>query len=960
MHYNAVSFKNLIKDSNFLSERGLSLYHINAQSMRNKGEEIESELVHLNYDFDIMGFSETWFSSQSDVVSLGNYNMESVFRTGKRGGGVSLYIKQNLPYEAWPDYCVVCSDFEAVTVIHNKVVIVLIYRPPDGNTDSLLEFLEKLQHHANSNRWFVISFGDFNIDISKDGPIKLKLMELMLSHGCENIISTPTRITSTSETIIDLCFTNLSPDSALAGVFSSGISDHLPFFALLTMPELQNSPKYMRRDINDPNILRFRSLMFNCNWDDLYREPDPSKAYNLFMSKMVSNYNTAFPYVVVKKHKRARKEWITPALLKRINEKNKLFQHFLKTKEQTDLIEFKNFRNKVNKVLKKAKIDFYAYKFSTVINNSKMVWSSVNKLIGRKQATVPSYIQINDIHFSGKALADKFNLHFLEAGSSSNITQATDLKPAECYIESSSTNSLFLLPVTEEEVATVICSLKNSSPGEDGISAAPIKAVADLIVAPFTYICNRLFLTGIFPCAMKIARVTIIFKGGDKNELQNYRPISILPLFSKVAERLIYKRVFSFIANRNVICEEQCGFQPGRSTQSALLRIKDSLLHNFEKKFYTVGIFLDFRKAFDSIKHDILIRKLQLYGIRGIALDLMKSYLWARKQYVQLHNYKSDLGVIKYGVPQGSILGPLLFILYINDIVNIQFTPNIVMYADDTNAFFSGLDLRDIEITANSWLDKLKSWLTVNQLELNIKKTKFMLFKQKNRPVDYAISLIFNGENIAQVNKIQFLGVCFQSDLSWSHHVDNLRIKISRSIGLIRRLQHLLPGRVKRQLYFSFIYSQIIYCILVWGTCNKTNTESIILLQKRALGLISTSVPTNMSLFYMYNVLPFPECYRMQLAMLIFKKIKDNFQIFSDVYLSRDLTYNLRTVALVGPMCRTNYGVQSINNQIILLCNRIPEIIEYAKEAKNITQFKKRIYNVINRTQVYSVCKGNM
>lgn len=176
-------------------------------------------------------------------------------------------------------------------------------------------------------------------------------------------------------------------------------------------------------------------------------------------------------------------------------------------------------------------------------------------------------------------------------------------------------------------------------------------------------------------------------------------------------------------------------------------------------------------------------------------------------------------------------------------------------------------------------------------------------------------------------------------------------MKISRSIGLIRRLQHLLPGRVKRQIYFSFIYSQIMYCILVWGTCNKTNRESIILLQKRALGLITTSVRTNMSLFRVYNVLPFPECYRMQLAMLIFKKIKDNFQIFSDTYLSRGLTYNLRTVALVGPMCRTNYGVQSLDNQIVLLCNKIPEIIEYAREATNIREFRKRIMNVINSTQ---------
>lgn len=303
---------------------------------------------------------------------------------------------------------------------------------------------------------------------------------------------------------------------------------------------------------------------------------------------------------------------------------------------------------------------------------------------------------------------------------------------------------------------------------------------------------------------MKLARVCIIHKGGTLTNLNNYRPISVLPLFSKIAEKVINTRFSKYFLYNNIITSCQYGFQKGKSTETALLCIKNKIISNIENRLYTLGIFLDFRKAFDSIKHDILLGKLQRYGIRGLALELIKNYLSARRQFTSLNGFTSQTSLIQYDVPQGSILGPLLFLAYINDIVNIPRTPDIILYADDTNVFFSGTNLDEIEQCANCWLNELSQWLRSNQLELNTAKTKYVIFRSRNKLVQRKLNVTFLNSTIESTSAHKFLGVWFEEFLSWTNHVNKIRCDISRSIGILNKVRHLLPNWLKLQLYYIY------------------------------------------------------------------------------------------------------------------------------------------------------------
>lgn len=378
-----------------------------------------------------------------------------------------------------------------------------------------------------------------------------------------------------------------------------------------------------------------------------------------------------------------------------------------------------------------------------------------------------------------------------------------------------------------------------------------------------------------------------------------------------------------------------------------------------KKKKLTIGIFLDFRKAFDSIKHEILLNKLHVYGIRGAALELMNSYLDSRLQYTSLQDYSSDKSSIKYGVPQGSILGPLLFIAYINDIVNIPLTDEMIMYADDTNVFFSGADLQELEVTANSWLKELHQWLYVNQLNLNAKKTKFTVFCSKNKEISYDVKLLYCGSQLEHVTSHSFLGVIFHKNLSWSEHINKVRTKVARSVGLLRRIRCYLPVKFVRQLYFSLVHSHLSYGLLVWGNGNKTDIEKLAVLQRRAVRLLNSSNQYigSSKLMMRYNILDIRNSYRSKICIRLFKEVSSNFETFSNRYLSRDTGYSLRRTSIVMKKARTNYGMQTIEYETMSLCNMYPNVVKIARSCKTIHEFKQSIMNMFLASELDVLCK---
>lgn len=424
---------------------------------------------------------------------------------------------------------------------------------------------------------------------------------------------------------------------------------------------------------------------------------------------------------------------------------------------------------------------------------------------------------------------------------------------------------------------------------------------------------------------MQIGKVLSLFKKGDRTDISNYRPISILPLFSKCLEKLIFRRLSTFLESKNLITQCQFAFRRGMSTQLALLEQKEFILKNFEDNLLTLGVFIDFSKAFDCINHDLLLQKLLHYGIRGVAHDLIKSYLNHRSQYVEVNGISSQLKPIKLGVPQGSILGPLLFNIYVNDIVNVDASTKYVIYADDTTLLFTSNNSEDLVTTANSVLAKLYKWSIENGLTINTNKTKTVLFQAKNKNVSLQSDIRLNHCNLEVVTSAKTLGIIFDQDMSWSSHTNYLAGKLSQIAGQVFALKS-LPLKVKLLVYHSLFASHLNYCILVWGTTSATNINRVFLIQKKIIRSVCNEKfdAHTAPLFSRFGVIKFPNLYNYQLSTMFIKERSSTQRKICCLANLRPTVrhYGTRSAETWHvPFTRTNYGKQMIRYNLPALLN---------------------------------------
>ena len=340
-------------------------------------------------------------------------------------------------------------------------------------------------------------------------------------------------------------------------------------------------------------------------------------------------------------------------------------------------------------------------------------------------------------------------------------------------------SSLFLNAITEKELETELGNMKlNASSGYDDVNTKIIKETAKEISKPLTHIFNLSFSTGIIPDNLKISLITPIFKSNEENKFENYRPISFLTCFSKLLEKLMAIRLTKFVDKNNILSKHQYGFRKNRSTEHAIIDFVDKITKSIDQGKFSVGIFLDLSKAFDTINHKILIRKLEHYGIRGIAKKWFENYLCKRKQLAKFNGIKSERMTITTGVPQGSVLGPLLFLLYINDIQYCSELVSVILFADDTNVLYSHSCLKTLNEILQIDMKKITNWLNVNKLSLNTTKTKFILFRSRNKKSKHDLNISINEENIKQVKSITFLGIVIDEFLTWRDHIDLISKKI--------------------------------------------------------------------------------------------------------------------------------------------------------------------------------------
>lgn len=389
---------------------------------------------------------------------------------------------------------------------------------------------------------------------------------------------------------------------------------------------------------------------------------------------------------------------------------------------------------------------------------------------------------------------------------------------------------------------------------------------------PLTHICNISFSTGVVPSQLKVAKVKPLFKSGEPDIFTNYRPISLLPVFSKVLERLFYNRLINFV-NNNILYERQYDFRHKLSTSLAVIDLLKDVTDSIDKNAHTIGVFIDLKKAFDTVDHKIMLKKLNFYAVRGIPLKWLDSYLSNRYQYVSYNDVSSCKLPVVCGVPQGSILGPLLFIIYVNDMCESSKLLKFILFADDTNIFYSNNNSDDLETVVNNELFKLTIWFKANKLSLNISKTNYMLFRSNRRNCIDNFNIFLDNVNIEKVCSSKFLGVVIDDCLSWTKHIQEILSKISKNFGVLCRVKHILSTRNMYTLYCSLILPYLQYCCLIWGNTYRRRLNPLIRIQKKIVRVVCKKpylTPTS-PLFYELKVLKLVDLIDIETLVFMFK-----------------------------------------------------------------------------------------
>ena len=971
---------------------GFSLLSLNCQSIHAKFDHIKfilAELHKCKFTFSAICLQETWLKGRPPDITLFQLPGYKAFALGAScsvRGGLLIYVSDQ--YETTIRYSHDNSNIWEglfLNITGNNIhpmTLGTVYRPPRQNNNNpvidmfLKEFVPVIENLGRDNKNAILT-GDFNIDLTQvhEREKYAEFLDVMMNNGFLPKIMLPTRFALRTASLLDQIFVKEiygRQTISKSAILHSAISDHL---ACLTFLEgkykKHNDTDYITFQVNDEgSINRFVSEIANSQiMEKLDRNilQDPNVTYNKINDVLQKAKDKHIPLKTVKfnKYKHKKSDWITTGIMKSIHFRDKLYAKLLKCdhnslRYQTMKTNFRTYSVILRKSIREAKKKFYDNEFEKYRNDIKKTWKTINSILNRnvKKDSIKHIITENGKITNIRDIVENMNQYFANIGEAlaSSIPQPN--KRYNDYLKKTIMFSFSFSLTTEEQITKIIDKMKpKTSTGHDDISMKLLKQIKEYLAGPISLLTNQSLTTGIFPNLFKIAKVLPLSKKPNNYNLKNFRPISLLPVISKILEKAVFTQVYDYFDSNGLFYKSQYGYRKKHSTETACLELVDSIYTEIDQKHIPLSLYLDLSKAFDTINHFILLDKLYYYGIRGMHLDWFRSYLSNRSQYVEMDNEKSGMRNINIGVPQGSILGPLLFIIYMDDISTVSDKFRFILYADDTSlnstvCTFKAPISGNISTNINNELDKIKDWLFANKLSLNIGKTKFMVFRlpQQSSKRLPKLNLQINNISIEQVHEFDFLGLTLTDTMSWKAHCDKIALKISKVIGVMCKIKHVLTRSILLKIYHTLILSHLHYAILCWGFDHRRLEK----LQKKAIRIICKrkyNAHTD-PLFKELKLLKLKDIFNIQCVKFFYKHERGDLpQYFDSMYHRNSLLHNYNTRNrdnLHLYHSRTKAARNCIRYQIPIIINNLP------------VQLKSKIYThslqaLTNNTKIYLI-----
>jgi hypothetical protein len=822
-----------IANYNVFKQRGLHFIHLNVRSLISKLDEVR--LLAVNTRAACICITESWLddSISDSEVSIDNYVIQRKDRD-RQGGGVCIYVRCDFAYNPRDDLCheeLEATWLEILLPKSKPILCGALYRPPKQmNFYSILETVCSSSVHFLE--YETILMGDMNTNISslKKCTLYSSFCDFINMFHFKQLVNNFTRVCKSSSSTIDLILVSDCDNIVQSGVLDICISDHQPVYCTrkLSKTAIGEHNTVKARSLKHYNKDDFQQSLLSEDWSSVINCDIATEAWLNFKSIFLSVINNIAPVKEIRIKQRTA-SWIKPEILQSISERDKAFYLYKRDKSEENFNSFKQLRNKTQSMILNAKQNYFTDTLEENKSDSKSLWKALKNLglPSKKTNSSSSSIGLNIngvISFNKLHVAEKFNSFYVNVASNlvkklpspvfkfgKNFVQ--DFYSAKGVLPDSFSFNI----VSDSKVLKYLNMLSpKKATGLDGIPSRFVKDSAPIIAGPLSHIINLSLIQGVVPDDLKSARVVPLYKKNDKTEVGNYRPVSILSILSKIYERVVYDQVEEYLSKNNLLYMFQSGFRRGFSTDTCLIHLSDYIRFQMDQGNLVGMILLDLQKAFDTVDHGILLMKMEAMGLGKDILRWFKSYLSERQQLVNVAGSSSSYANITCGVPQGSILGPLLFLIYVNDMSAVV-KNKLLLYADDSGILVAGKNKSDIESSLNEELDTVSKWLIDNKLSLHLGKTESILFGSKPRLRSSPnLNISCNGQVIEPTSYVKYLGATLDQSLSCESMASSVIKKANSRLKFLYRKRNYLTQHTKKLLVMSLIQCHFDYACCFW------------------------------------------------------------------------------------------------------------------------------------------------